>query len=216
MFRLCLIALVLALASAKLAVNVGTSTVSRTTSDCFRKSNNITKVVLELMNVRGTLNSQFLTNYINSLDSGMEMVDAIVRVNDSSVPFIVCNEIVKNLPPGFDGVVWFHIKNDKSFWTKPVDDRVNFLVNLTTTCDQRGLEVGVYSDAAGWAATMGFQSAGNFKLKNLPVWYFNDNTYQNFNDFHYAGFGNWPKPSMKEYSGSTSLCSSYVDGLEYY
>jgi len=215
MLKLCLIVLALTLASAKMGVNIGTSSVSRSYADCFKKAN-YTKVTQELVNARGTFNSGFLTNYINSLDAGIEMVDAIVRVNDSFVPESFCNDIVKNLPPGFDGTVWFHVKNDKSIWTKPVDDRVNYLVTLTGACTQRGLDVGVYSDAAGWAAIMGFQSAGNFKLRTLPVWYFNDNTLQNYNDFYYAGFGNWGKPNMKEYAGSSYLCGTYFDGYDFY
>ena len=97
-----------------------------------------------------------------------------------------------------------------------IEDRIPFLENLTQTCTQHGLAVGIYSDVMSWRYVMGNQLAGSNKLRALPLLYFNENDVRNFNDFSYSTFGGWNKPIQKEYKRGYYLCDFYCEGLVFY
>ncbi len=67
-----------------------------------------------------------------------------------------------------------------------------------------------------WQSVFGSQGAGSKILSATPVWYFNDNAVQSFDDFSYAGFGTWDEPSMKNYARNVYLCYLSFASYEYY
>jgi len=172
-------------------------------------------VVIELVNSQGTFNSGFLNNHKVCSDVGLG-VDAMVTVNDSFDSDKTCNSIANALPPSFPGTVWFQVVNNWSIWKKPMNQRLDYLVDLTERCKQRGIKVGVYSSADSWDGVMGSVNVGSVKLTPFPLWYSNDNQNDNFKDFEYARFGRWSKPVMKEYKRNVLFCSNYVEGWNYY
>jgi len=68
---------------------------------------------------------------------------------------------------------------------------------------------GIYSSNSQWTPIMG----GSTAFSKYPLWYAHYDYKDNFSDF--SPFGGWSKPNIKQYQGTTSLCSASVD-LNYY
>lgn len=69
----------------------------------------------------------------------------------------------------------------------------------------RGISLGIYSSASQWSPIMG----GSTKFSSLPLWYAHYDSNPSFSDF--SPFGGWSKPAIKQYAGTTSICSASID-----
>jgi len=215
MNQIYILALLFAVASANLGADVSYYPATRTTFTCLAQQN-VTLTILEIWDETGTVNPNFLNNYIYSKDAQIPGFDALVMVNDTFADEDLCNGVARALPKNFNGTVWLDVENKQGLWSRDTDDRISYLEAVIKTCQQHGLNPGVYSSADVWATVMGSQGIGSDTLSAVPVWYFNDNNVQNFDDFSYAGFGTWEKPQMKNYGTNAYLCGSYITSLDYY
>jgi len=173
---------------------------------------NFTRMILHIWDEQGKTNPYFLTNFINSRDAQIKDYDAVVTVKDAFEPEAICNGVAHALPRGFNGTVWLEVQNTGSLWSRNVSERVPYLEKIIKSCQGHGLKPGIYSSAESWFFVMGDQEAGSHTLKAVPVWYFNDNQKNNFNDFEYAGFGPWDAPKMKAY-GKDLDCAYSITSL---
>jgi len=215
MLKICLITLFLTFALAEIAINAGDFLVSKFKAECF-ELDKMRKFILNALGGNGVVNLNFLPSYINIRNAGIHDIDAIVRTNDSIPIERTCWTLAHYLPVGFNGTVWLSVESNTRLWSLNIEDRIPFLENLTQTCTQHGLRVGIYSDVVSWTNVMGGQLVGSDKLRALPLWYFNDNGIRNFNDFSYATFGGWNKPTQKEFERGASVCVFYCEGLVFY
>ena len=214
MLKFILVVLAFSAATADLGLNAGTTTISRSTASCLR-TQNVSRVAVEILNDRGTFNTNYINTFIYLLDANISNVDAIVRISDKFDPEGTCNNITRALPQAFNGTVWLAVETASS-WSVEVGRRIDFLEEFSLNCRAHGFKVGIFSKVTSWTLIMGSPTAGSDKLRTLPVWYFNDNGVDDFNDFRYAGFGKWPSATMKEYRTSPYLCSNTFAGYEYY
>ncbi len=215
MNQIYILALLFAVASANLGADVSYYSAGRTTFTCLAQQN-VTLTILQIWDETGTVNKDFLTNYIYSRDAQIPGFDALVMVNDTFAAEDLCNGVARALPTHFNGTVWLNVQNKQGLWSRDTDERISYLESVAKTCQQHGLNPGVYSSTDVWATVMGSQGTGSDTLSALPVWYFNDNNVQSFDDFSYAGFGTWENPQMKNYGTNTYLCGSYITSLDYY
>jgi len=211
-----LFALLVVLASANTAADITGDTFQRSNFICFASQQNVTLTILQIWDQSGTINKDFLKNYIYSRDAKIPDFDASVLVNDTFAAEDICNGVSKALPTSFNGTVWLNIQNKPGYWSRDVADRIDYLGELATVCKTHGLNTGIYSSADDWTTVMGSQGAGSDTLKAIPVWYYNDNGSADFEDFDYAGFGSWTKPGMKNYGASPYICMTYINSLNYY
>jgi hypothetical protein len=70
---------------------------------------------------------------------------------------------------------------------------------------KQGVTLGIYTSASQWNPIMG----GSTKFSYLPLWYAHYDNNPSFSDF--VAFGGWTKPNIKQYKGTTSVCSASVD-----
>jgi GH25 family lysozyme M1 (1,4-beta-N-acetylmuramidase) len=82
---------------------------------------------------------------------------------------------------------------------------VNFLQAMMDEGEKRGISLGIYASASQWNPIMG----GSTQFKNYPLWYPHYDNNPSYSDF--SSFGGWTKPAMKQYIGTTSICSCSVD-----
>jgi len=183
---------------------------------CAASNYNVNLTVLQIWDEKGNINKDFLSNFINSKDAQINNFDASAAVNDTFTPEALCNGVAGALPRNFNGTVWFEIQDKQSLWSRNISDRVPYLENITKSCRSHGLKVGIYSYAQAWVSVFGDQEAGSDLLKAVPLWYVNQNDIPNFNDFHYAGFGPWDVPTMKNYGGSVLFCAFNIRGLNFF
>ena len=213
MFKFVLVILAIYAVSADIGANIGNVAVSRTFATCL-KGQNVARAVVELVSAQGTFNTNFINSFIYLMDANITNVDATVRVNDSWDAEKVCTNITRALPQAFSGTVWLNV--DTGSWNKEIGKRIDYLEDFALNCRGHGFNVGVYSKVTSWTLIFGSPTAGSDKLRTLPVWYFNDNGADNFNDFRYSGFGKWASATMKEYKSGPYICSNYLTGLEFY
>jgi len=182
--------------------------------------NYVTLSILEISDAQGNLHTEaFLANYIASKKAQIKNIDAIVRVNDTFPPEDVCNGVARALPSKFNGTVWLDVDNQPGLWSLDVDDRISYLEELVKECQHHGLKPGVSSEFNAWSDVMGSRGAGSDILKAVPVRYENEDDYPGFYDFHYAVFGTWEIPTMKNYQkNDITLCnySANVISLNYF
>jgi len=210
-----LFAFLFAFASANIGVDVTNYQVpSRSFFDCLA-GKNVSLTILQILDERGNVNTNFLKSYIASKDAKIKYFDALVTVSDSFEPSDVCSQVAQALPTSFNGTVWLDVENKQSYWSRNVSERIPFLENITTVCKDQGIKVGIYSSSQDWASVFGSQGAGSDILKAVPVWYQNDNQNADFDDFEYAGFGTWETPQMKKYQGDM-ICNFYATSINYF
>jgi len=215
MNRIYLFAILIAVASANFAVDIGNTAFSRQTMKCL-SNQNVSRVVLEISNEMGHINQDFLSGYIFAKDAGISTIDATVMVNDTSVAAEISTKIATALPTNFNGTIWLQIINAPQLWTQDISRRIPYLEALVLVLKQNGVTAGVSADANTWVSIFGSQRAGSDTLKAAPVWYANDNEVQSFDDFSYAGFGTWTQPTLKTYQNSVYLCGTMLGSLDYY
>ena len=215
MNKICLFALLVAVASANLGADISNLASSRQTLNCLA-SQNMSRVTFEISDERGAINKDFLNGYIFARDAGIATVDAIVIVNDNFTSTSLSANVTSALPASFNGTIWLRVLASDQLWNQDVSKRISYLETLVLAFKQRGVKAGVYSDANAWAAVFGTPYAGSDTLKAVPVWYANDNGVQNFDDFDYAGFGTWTQPSLKSYQKYAYLCYTTITSLNFY
>ena len=91
------------------------------------------------------------------------------------------------------------------YWSSSTSNNVNFLQGMVDEGKKRGISLGIYSSKSQWNPIMG----GTSKFSSLPLWYAHYDNNPSYSDF--TAFGGWSKPSIKQYAGTTSICSASVD-----
>jgi GH25 family lysozyme M1 (1,4-beta-N-acetylmuramidase) len=216
MLKVILIALVFASAFATFGVDfsVYQGALSASTFSCF-VNNGVRFTSIQLWEQPGVINPYFKENHAAAIAAGIPYNDAYAFVCDNFSAEEICSGVANNLPSGFNGQVWLDIEPSGSCWSGAVGSRLAFVASVATTCEQHGLNMGVYSSYGSWEGVMGSAGASSSVLTRLPIWYAHYDGADNFNDFNALAFGGWTHPAVKQYAGTTSFCGTGVD-LNYY
>ncbi len=102
------------------------------------------------------------------------------------------------------GMLWLDIEGP-DYWSTDPSKNVNFLQGMVDEGKKRGVSLGIYSSSSQWSPIMG----GSTQFKSLPLWYAHYDNNPSFSDF--KAFGGWTTPNIKQYAGTTSICSASVD-----
>jgi GH25 family lysozyme M1 (1,4-beta-N-acetylmuramidase) len=212
MFKVILLALVLASAFADIGVDfsVYQGALSTDTLRCFT-NNGVKFAIIQLWQQTGNINPYYAGNHANAKAVGIRYVDAYAFICPSFSAQQICSGVKNNLPGGFDGQVWLDVEPSGSCWSGSYESRIAFVESVATTCQQQGLNVGIYSSYGSWGNVMGSAGASSGVLTRLPLWYAHYDNTANFGDWAGLSFGGWGKPNMKQYVGDTGLCGVNVD-----
>ena len=216
MNKIYIFALLLAVASANLAVDIGRISTSQDSFNCFAKLK-FTRAIAIIADEQGTLYKNFRDNYNSAKAAGFALFDARLLVNDTLIPEKFSATITQALPPSFNGTVWLSVFDIANYWKKPVSQRIAYLESLILAFKQHGVKVGIFSDYYWWKNVFGSRNAGSDILKAVPLCYsFDDVPLPSFNDWNKASFGTWDAPSMKNYEFSIDICSIRANFFNYY
>ncbi len=102
------------------------------------------------------------------------------------------------------GMLWLDVEGTQ-YWSSSTTNNVNFLSSMVTEGKNKGYSLGIYSSASQWNPIMG----GSTDFSSLPLWYAHYDGVDSFSDF--SAFGGWTQPAIKQYAGTTSICSCSVD-----
>lgn len=104
------------------------------------------------------------------------------------------------------GMLWIDVEGPQSsYWGPTAEENVAFLDAMVQEGLKRGISLGIYSSASQWNPIMGSST----KFSYLPLWYPHYDNNPSYSDW--VSFGGWSKPSIKQYIGTTSICSASVD-----
>jgi len=215
MYKLFLLCLALAIASASFAASDAASDVlTRDDGQCLAQ-NSVNLVIMEGMDKSGTANPNFLINYVHLVLAKITKVNAVAYVNDSTLAEDFCSHLTNVLPTSFKERVWLSVSSDSGLWSLDVSKRLAYLSEVATTCNQHGLNVGISSDRATWTTVFGSKDASLDVLKGLPLRYISQDGNSNFNDYPDNDFGGWLNPTMKQYLSNQNVCNHNM-AFEFY
>ncbi len=198
MFKLSLIVIFFALASANLGVWPLFESATVASLECFLQ-NDINLVYSTVWDQYNGASTTFADNHRTAKTAGITYYDAVVAFNDTFLPEEICGQTVHVLPSDFNGRVWLSLYSD---WTRAVGQRMKYLDSVVQTCQKHGLNVGIYSDVNTWTKVFGNKMATSGTIQALPLFYENFNDDDTFDDFQTASFGNWAAPTMKGFVGN--------------
>eukprot|EP01100_Stratorugosa_tubuloviscum_P011995 TRINITY_DN54_c1_g1_i4.p1 TRINITY_DN54_c1_g1~~TRINITY_DN54_c1_g1_i4.p1 ORF type:complete len:225 (-),score=110.25 TRINITY_DN54_c1_g1_i4:70-720(-) len=102
------------------------------------------------------------------------------------------------------GMFWLDIEGTQ-YWYSSQSTNRQFATDLANQAEAMGQVVGVYTSKSQWDPIMGSWSG----LSKYALWYPHYDGSASFSDF--VAFGGWTKPAIKQYAGTTSICSASVD-----
>jgi len=123
------------------------------------------------------------------------------------------NNLVNNNAPF--NMFWLDIEDTSThaYWGTNYANSQSFMIALLIESVNRlgRSRVGVYSSYYMWGLV--FNDVAWDCCSAYALWYANYDGAENFNDF--SSFGGWSTPTMKQYAGSATVCSTSVD-LNYF
>ena len=115
-----------------------------------------------------------------------------------------------NCPAKWTKGIWLDIEGSTT-WTGSTSSNKAWYEDLVNACivasKTYGYHCGVYSSASQWSAIFG--STSYCFGQGLRLWYAHYDDNPSFSD--YTEFGCWKYPVLKQYEGTTTLCSQSVD-----
>jgi hypothetical protein len=112
------------------------------------------------------------------------------------------------------GMIWLDIEENPSSgcsWASySGSDNCNYIQQLANAVKAAGQVPGIYSSPYEWQTVVGSQG-GCTQVNNVPLWYAHYDNNPSFSDWPSVKFGGWSQPSMKQYAGTSTECSSSVD-----
>jgi len=209
-------------ALATYGVDVSQST-STSSFQCL-KSNGYNFAVVRVYQSNGVVDSNGPSTITNAWNGGMAHVDGYIfpcyscgnpkKQMDDTVNYLKSHKIFakaedelssSNTTVGAKyGMLWLDIEGTQ-YWSSSTSNNVAFLNDMVTEGKALGVSLGIYSSASQWSPIMG----GSTKFSSLPLWYAHYDNSASFSDF--SPFGGWSKPAIKQYAGTTAICSASVD-----
>jgi hypothetical protein len=213
----------LATAFATYGLDVSQAT-SQSSFSCL-KSNGYSFAVARVYRSSGSVDPNGPSTIKNAWNGGMAHVDGYIfpcyscgnpaKQVDDTINYLASNSVTLmkegelasqyNTTTGAKvGMLWFDIEGTQ-YWSSSATNNVNFLSAMVTEAKNRGVSIGIYSSASQWNPIMG----GSTKFSSLPIWYAHYDGKASFSDW--SNFGGWTKPAVKQYAGTTSICSASID-----
>lgn len=158
----------------------------------------------------GTVDPNAVSTIANAWAGGMRYVDAYVyphHPGDSSTsktPEQQIQETYNNLKGSKYGMMWLDIEGT---WSSDTSENVKFIQGMVNEALALNVTLGIYTSKHYWVPITGDSTA----FSNYPLWYphYENTPNPSFSDFE--PFGGWNTPTIKQYKGTTSMCSASVD-----
>ncbi|EDR21966.1 lysozyme, putative [Entamoeba dispar SAW760] len=101
--------------------------------------------------------------------------------------------------------VWFDIEGT---WSSSYTANQQFFMEMMNQARAIGIVHGVYVSQHYWNSFFGSSYIYPY-ASSTPLWYPHYDHNPSFSDF--SSFGGWSTPAIKQYQGTTSMCSASVD-----
>lgn len=105
---------------------------------------------------------------------------------------------------GTYGMLWIDVEGTQ-YWSTSQSSNVAFLQAMVNEGKARGISLGMYTSNSQWSPITG----GSTAFSSLPLWYPHYDGNPSYSDW--VPFGGWSSPAIKQYIGTTAICSASVD-----
>ncbi|GIQ80663.1 glycoside hydrolase, family 25 [Kipferlia bialata] len=189
--------------------------VSQSSFDCL-KNDGMQFAIFQAQRSNGKYNSYLKHQYDRSVAAGIKYNDHYVFPDTNKDAKSQIKSTIASMKA--DGVlsknmIWVDIENT-DYWYSSHSQNIQFLKDFITEaksqwsgCGNRHGCIGIYTSSSQWSAITGGTTDSFFA--NLQLWYCHYDNNASFSDF--KAFGPWSKPAMKQYTGTTSKCSTQID-----
>ena len=154
----------------------------------------------------GSVDPNAVSTIANAWAGGMKYVDAYVYPASSSSksPQEQIQETYNNLKGSKYGMLWLDIEGT---WSSDTSANVEFIQGMVNEALALNVTLGIYTSKHYWVPITGDSTA----FSDYPLWYphYESTPNPSFSDFE--PFGGWSAPTIKQYKGTTSMCSASVD-----
>ena len=156
----------------------------------------------------GSMDSNCVQNCKNAHSAGMTRVDTYF------FPCYSCGNVAGQVSTFWNKVVanqmdftrlWFDVEGT---WSSSTSTNQNFFMQMVNQARSIGIVYGIYCSKYYWTSFFG--SSYTFAYADsIPMWYAHYDYDASFSDW--SSFGGWTSPTIKQYQGTTSMCSASVD-----
>eukprot|EP00981_Chlorochromonas_danica_P014183 scaffold7537_cov179-Ochromonas_danica.AAC.4 len=223
MLFLTLLFVTLAVTLATYGVDVSQAT-STSSFSCL-KSNGYSFAIVRVYRSSGSVDPNGPSSINNAWNGGMAHVDGYIfpcyscgnpaKQMDDTVSYLRSHNFRLGSQEGVGasanstlgatvGMLWIDVEGT-DYWSSSTSNNVNFIQSMVNEGKNQGISLGIYSSASQWKPITG----DSHQFSSLPIWYAHYDNNPSYSDW--ASFGGWTKPAIKQYAGTTSICSTSVD-----
>jgi GH25 family lysozyme M1 (1,4-beta-N-acetylmuramidase) len=157
----------------------------------------------------GSVDPNVVTNIRNARAAGIPYVDVyLFPCVPCANPASQATALVNAIKGENYGTIWVDI--EILSWSSSLTSNQQFITTLVNQLKSLGQTVGIYTSYYNWQTIVGVNWSG---VSSLPLWYAHYDNNPSFSDF--TAFGGWTRPSIKQYAGDVTVCSTGVD-LNFY
>lgn len=184
---------------------------STTVYQCM-KQNGMTYVIIRGYCSFGGVDSHAVTGLQNAKAAGLITDVYFFPCTGKKSPATQVAEMFAAIPSNLYGMIWIDVETNTSpgcGWEQHShEDNCKFLIELINAIKSHGKVPAIYASAYMWQNIMGSRTACP-AAASQQLWYPHYDGNPSFADF--SAFGGWTKPTIKQYTGTSSFCGGSVD-----
>jgi len=155
----------------------------------------------------GVVDPNCKSNINNAHSAGMQTVDVYMfPCYPCGNPVGQMDTLINALSGLSYGKIWLDIETYQ--WSSSLSSNQAFITSLINEGKAKGKSLGIYSNYYNWESIVGLGWCYP-EQQGLPIWYANYDNTPSFAGF--TSFGCWSSPYMKQYRGTSTVCSYGVD-----
>ena len=181
--------------------------VSQSSFSCL-KSNGYNFAIFQAQ-IGSTISSYAPSDYKNAKNAGIQYIDFYIFPTTAKDPRAQVRDTINYLQGQgvlSGNMVWLDIESHDLFYSSCSDNQWYIGEMLSEMSNILGKNrVGVYTNWTQWNdITCGWTGASSYQL-----WYPHYDNWASFGDF--KNFGGWTSPNIKQFTGTTNICSTSID-----
>jgi GH25 family lysozyme M1 (1,4-beta-N-acetylmuramidase) len=174
---------------------------------CLRQSG-YEFAIVQAYQSKGVVNPYVVTDIARAREAGFKYIDIYIfpdfhkGIGSAASQVKEAVDFVRGHGQNF-GMLWIDIEGPE-YWGKCADN-IAFLRAMVAGAEKMGVKLGIYTSKTQWDPI----GCGSTEFSRFPLWYPHYDNNPSFSDFR--PFGGWTKPSIKQYTGTTSICGTQID-----
>ena len=183
---------------------------SASTFSCLKNHGN-TFAIIRAFRSSGILDANAAANLQNARTAGLDTEIYMFPCRGKD-PAAQVSTMFSSISSNLFSTVWIDAETNPSSgcsWSgHSASSNCDFLMALINGISAKGKKPGIYSSLVQWQNIFGSSSACT-TAATAPLWYAHYDSLQSFSDF--KPFAGWKSPTMKQFKGDQTVCSTDVD-----